>query len=136
MIDYDNDYTYRNFSMRYPDIAKDVVEIHYGENKLNLYMELKDGTRLAFYECDDSIGYLPKDESSMTEEECRKEFGIRLSRLMRFKGIMQSELSELTGITQASISQYINGKKSPTFYTVDKIARALDCSLEDLRYKF
>ena len=130
-----NEYLYKNFSMLYPDIAKDVIHIQEG-NDFDLYMELKDGSKVAFYDSDETLRYLPKDESSLTEEECRKEFGIRLSRLMRRKGIMQSELSELTGITQASISQYINGRKSPSFYTVDKIARALDCSIEDLRYKF
>ena len=135
MIDYENDCIYRNFSMRYPDIAKDVVETHYGDF-LDLNMELKDGTRMAFDNCTDCIRYLPKDESSMTEEEYRKEFGIRLSRRMRRKGMMQSELSELTGITQANISNYINGRTAPGLYTLDKIARALDCSLEDLRYKF
>lgn len=135
MIDYENDCIYRNFSMRYPDIAKDVVEIHYGDF-LDLNMELKDGTRLAFDHCEETLRYLPKDESSMTEEEYRKEFGIRLSRRMRRKGMMQSELSELTGITQANISNYINGRTAPGLYTLDKIARALDCSLEDLRYKF
>ena len=130
-----NEYLYKNFSMLYPDVVKDVVHIQEG-NDFDLYMELKDGSKVAFYDSDETLRYLPKDESSLTEEECRKEFGIRLSRLMRRKGIMQSELSELTGITQASISQYINGRKSPSFYTVDKIARALNCSIEDLRYKF
>lgn len=130
-----NEYLLKNFQMSYPHIASKVVDIHQGED-LELFMTLEDGSRMAYYEYDNSVRELPKDDLFLTEEECRKEFGIRLYRIMRHKGIMQKELSELTGITQASISNYINGRMSPTFFTVDKIARALGCSIEDLRYKF
>jgi transcriptional regulator with XRE-family HTH domain len=53
---------------------------------------------------------------------------------MALEGISQCELSERTGITQPSISDYMNGKKLPSFYTVDKIAKALGCSVDAFRY--
>ena len=38
----------------------------------------------------------------------------------------------MTGISYGQISKYINGQTEPSIYKVMKIARALDCSLDDL----
>ena len=54
--------------------------------------------------------------------------------MMYIKGITQSELSNCTDIPQYLISDYIRGKRTPSFYNVDKIAKALDCSVDELRY--
>jgi transcriptional regulator with XRE-family HTH domain len=70
----------------------------------------------------------------MTEETYRKEFGIRLRRLLRMKGMTQSDLADAIGITNAGLSGYINGKHTPSFYMVNKIARVLKCSVDELRY--
>ena len=45
-------------------------------------------------------------------------------------------IPNLTGLTQPNISQYMNGTKTPSFFTVDKIARALNCSTDDFRCIF
>ena len=47
----------------------------------------------------------------------------------------QKDLSKKTGISETMISRYMNGLSNPGFFVVDKIARALDCSMDDLRYR-
>lgn len=124
-----------NFKKQFPRFAEDAVE--YRENgPFELVVKLNNGRVISYYDTEQGIRRLPSDDSHLTEEECREEFGIRLCRVMYMKGITQSELSEMTGITQSNISNYITGRKTPSFYTVDKIARALNCSTEELRYKY
>ena len=124
-----------NFKKQFPCFADHAVEYR-KKGPFESVVKLDDGNVISYYDTEQGIRRLPSDDSRLTEEECREEFGIRLYRLMCDKGVTQPELSEMTGITQSNISNYINGRKTPSFYTVDKIARALDCSIEELRYKY
>ena len=126
---------YRNFSMFYRHLLKHVVIW----KQLDLYLllvEFDDGDICIYDDLSQSIRSVPKDPNAMTEEECRNEFGRRLVRLMGIKCITQTELSQMTNIPQYLISKYINGKTTPSFYNVDKIAKALKCSVDELRYVF
>lgn len=124
-----------NFKKQFPCFADHAVEYH-KKGPFELVVKLDDGHVISYYDTEQGIRRLPSDDTNLTEEECREEFGIRLCRIMYYKGVTQKELSELTGITQANISNYITGRQTPSFYKVDKIARALDCSIEELRYKY
>lgn len=68
----------------------------------------------------------------MTEEECRYEFARRLRGCMRDRGMTQTELSDLTDISQVTMSKYINGRALPGYYNISRLARALRCSVNDL----
>lgn len=69
----------------------------------------------------------------MTEQEWRKEFGRRLRRIAHLnKDYNQRELAEASGITEATISRYYNGLRSPTSENLIKIARVLDCTIDEL----
>ena len=130
-----NEMLLTNFKKQFPCFADHAVEYR-KKGPFELVVKLDDGHVISYYDTEQGIRRLPSDDSRLTEEECREEFGIRLYRLMYNKGVTQPELSEMTGITQSNISNYINGRKTPSFYTVDKIARALNCSIEELRYKY
>lgn len=99
-----------------------------------LLMNCKDGTTLLFNDLERTLTKIPSSTESMTKEQANMMFGILLRNVMSRKGITQQQLSELTGITQCQISKYTYGVSSPSFYTLDKIVRALGCSAEDLRY--
>jgi transcriptional regulator with XRE-family HTH domain len=51
---------------------------------------------------------------------------------MEYLELTQLELAKRAGLTQASISVYINGKVMPTAYTLAKLAKALIMSADDL----
>ena len=99
-----------------------------------MYVKLDDGDGLFYDNIDKSIRRLPKNSRDMNESECRQEFAFRLRRIMSQKNISQTELSESCGITQPQLSGYLTGKHTPNFYVVDKIAKALGCSVDELRY--
>ena len=69
----------------------------------------------------------------MTEREWREEFSRRLRRIAyRNKKYNQRQLAEASGINEVTISRYDNGLRSPTSENLIKIARALDCTIDEL----
>ena len=122
-----------NFKLHFPLDANHVVyyePIGYGCLEIKL-----DTDEVLIYEDPyHSVRRLPCDSDEMTEDQFRMEFGRRLRRIMEHKGVTQLELYELTGIPQCHISGYINGKHTPSFYIINKIAKALKCPVDDLRY--
>lgn len=103
-------------------------------NGSELEVKLNDGTALVYSDLDHSVRTILKNEADMTDYELNREFGLRLQSLLVDRCMSQVELSELTGIQQNAISRYIHGKLCPTYPTLVKMARALNCSLDDFRY--
>lgn len=65
-----------------------------------------------------------------------KEFGDYLRSLRKRKNLSIKELQELSGVSDAYISQIENGKKPiPSPRTLEKLHKYLDISLEDLLEK-
>lgn len=123
----------RNFSAYYHYMVDDVVDYRFIRGGYQLLL-MNDGRVYLYDDMCRSLRRLPLDPYNMTEEECRIEFGEALDRIMRVKRVTQYELSRRTGISQASLSNYIQCKVSPSFHVVDKIAKALDVSIEEFRY--
>lgn len=67
----------------------------------------------------------------MTEHEWLDIFGDNLVSLMRDWNMSQSELSQRSGISQSSISAYINKRKMPGVKALINIADVFDISLDD-----
>lgn len=65
----------------------------------------------------------------MTRQELQKHFAKQIKRRMRAIGIDQREIARRAGITEVSMSRYINGTRKPTYDIVIKIAQALECSV-------
>lgn len=48
------------------------------------------------------------------------------------KGISLESLSKLAGISQSALNNYENEKRSPSIYSLECIAKALECRISDL----
>lgn len=127
------EYIYKNFEHYFPQIAK-AASNHYYTEKLELMVELDNGDRYLYDEIFNSIRRLPRDADAMTKDEYKSDFGARLLKVMSWKGVTQEELAKRTGIPQSMISRYINGENDPSFYKVDRIARALGVSVDEFRF--
>ena len=128
------DFLIEQFRLYFPSISE--MAIRYEGDIFNfewLIVTLNDGDRIIFDYMERTIRRIPRDPGHITEREARREFGIRLRKLMFQRGMTQNDLSELTGIVRTTISDYITGKHSPSFYAVDKIAKALNCSTDEFR---
>lgn len=126
------DYLIHNFSCYYESLANIAEEYSFDKKTYELIAKLRDGRVIAYEEDNNTIRELPRDRDNLTEEEWRKEFGRRLKRIMWMKSVSQTELSERSGIGQTLISRYISGKANPSFYNVSKIARVLNCSIDEI----
>lgn len=134
MLEVDRDYyMVQNASRRYPEIIDQAVTF-YTDAEAEIRIVLENGKQYSYDMYTETIRLLP-NVYDMSEDECLYEFSFRLRRLMYRKGITQEMLSERTGIAQPLISRYINGKSCPSFYKVDKIAKAIGCSIDDLRLR-
>lgn len=52
--------------------------------------------------------------------------------ILKEKGLTLKAFSEISGISQPNLSNYINGNISPTLDTVEKIARSLNMDIREL----
>lgn len=123
----------KNFKMYFSGLAKLMTAVRSrGYDEYVVY--LNDNTSVIYDDFDHTIRRTPVNSRHMTEEECKREFSNRLRLIMYRKGITQLQLSKMTGIHQTMLSNYMSGKNMPSFYRVDLIAKALDCTMDDLRY--
>lgn len=127
------DWVFKNFESHFSEMADRVVE-YYNSGYMEITVRLNDGSVVLYDDLWDSITYLPPDSNNLSEEEFRLDFGRRLRKVMMLKRMTQTELTHMTGIPQYLISNYLNGKTMPSFYNIDKLAKALGCSTDELRY--
>jgi DNA-binding Xre family transcriptional regulator len=127
------DHIFENMQRYFPRFVEQIVEYHITEYD-EIVAKLTDGRVVIYDDRLHTIRTLPSDCSNLSESEYRTEFGIRLRKMMHRRGITQEELSDMTNIARPIISNYINGKNTPGLYNVDKIVKALNCSIDDLRY--
>ena len=68
----------------------------------------------------------------MNEQQFRQIFSRNLIKLLEDNAMDRFDLSNETGISEASLSKYINCKSTISAYRLMIIAEGLDCSVEDL----
>ena len=73
------------------------------------------------------IATLPKDKNRWKEK-----FSEKLREQMQKQNISKYDLSDKTGFTSMSIYYYMSGKNIPSAFAVARIAKALNCSVNDL----
>lgn len=61
-----------------------------------------------------------------------KEIGLRIFNRLNISGKTQAELADYLGVTQASVSNWVNGVKIPRMDKIDKICEFLNCTRSDL----
>ena len=127
------DRMYASLEANFPWIVRDMIETKM-RGDFEVIVKTVNGEVYSFNYLDCVLHRLPDDSNNMTEHECRSEFGRNLYRMILQRKMTQTELSRLTGIPQCQLSNYVRGKTCPSFYNVDKIAKALNCSMDELRY--
>lgn len=126
-------YLKEKVQMYYPYIANQAVDYE-KLDEYTLVIHTNDSRKHLYDLITDTMRMLPIDADNQTDEEFAYEFSLRLRKMMLLNHMGQTELSEATGISQPMISRYSSRKSYPDFRNLDKIARALNCSIDDLRY--
>lgn len=68
----------------------------------------------------------------MTEIEWLNFFGDNLTRMMYEYKLTQRDLSDMTGLSEATISKYVGKRQMPGIKAILNISYALGCSADDL----
>ena len=98
----------------------------------NLYeMTDADGTKYLY---DDISKGVRGQRQGYSHEEAQRvwmrEFGTRLGYILRARQMTAKDLAEQTGISVGSISGYINGKNVVSAFSLIKICKVLNASIE------
>ena len=127
-----NDYLHQVY-LYFPDLLGKVM---HAREYVQLMLLLETNSKYDyFYNLSNNVLIpIPKSDQDLDKESFRRIFGVLLRRALERSGLTQEELSEKTGIPQPNISDYLYGKHFPSFYQIDKMAKAMNCSVEDLRY--
>ena len=121
-------YLYENFKLYFPSIEKCCV----GWRQTDLFeleIDDKDGYTFIYNDMQHSFG---RKIDTSTDAGWKKEFARRLRKKIAMRGITQTNISELTGISQPLLSLYVQGKSLPSAQKVSALAKVLGCSVNDL----
>lgn len=123
-----DEHLYEDFKLYFPGFEKRCISWR-RTDVFELEIDDKDGSIYIYNDMDHSIG--PKFDTS-TDIGWKKEFARRLRKKIAMRGITQTNISELTGISQPLLSLYVQGKSLPSAQKVSSLAKALNCSVNDL----
>ena len=68
----------------------------------------------------------------MSDIEWLRNFGNTLNEILEYTNTSREELADILGMSQATISRYINGLQMPDIRTVLLIAHEFDWHVDDL----
>lgn len=68
----------------------------------------------------------------MSELEWLEMFGKNLKRIMKDSWVSQKELADAIGVSEATLSNYVNGRSMPTARSILNISYELSCDSSDL----
>lgn len=123
-----DEHLYEDFKLYFPGFEKRCISWRQTDT-FELEIDDEDGHVYIYNDMNHSFG--PKPDTS-TDAGWRKEFARRLRKKIAMKGINQTNISELTGISQPLLSLYTQGKSLPSAQKVSAIAKAIGCSVNDL----
>ena len=86
---------------------------------------------LFFHSVIHAISFLALDKTAIMCPE-KNSFNVRLEELLKAQHMTQKELAEKAGVTEAAISHYIKGDRTPRSFVLTRIALALGTTSEYL----
>lgn len=129
------------FASTYPLLAKEMRYYHQC-NGLQICVYLKDSAYCVYDYITNKIDqliypdekepYIEEDSFYESKQDYANYFSKNLRGWMHVRNMTSRELAKLSGISEVSISRYLNGKRIPDGYTIGKIANILKCKADDL----
>ena len=125
---------FNDFESHYFRLADKVIN-WYPSGKNEIIIVLDDGCVLRFdwitKYCQNIIES-EEDDYMKDEDSWKNNFANRLNQRMKNIFYTQERLAAETGISFVTINKYAKGKSIPSVYNLEKIARALKCSMYEL----
>ena len=130
-----SDYEVRElFLLYYPTKDENIIDqIYIGDDEYMFYID--DGSRVRFDNEHHTFTYIrPRNESmnNDADEIWTKEFSRKLKRKLTMVRMTQRDFAREIGVTERTVHRYLKGSCVPEFLTLRKMARVLDCSIDEL----
>lgn len=106
----------------------------YGNGDYEIVVILDDGSKLVYSQSTGTMRFLKNERVDISEEDWIKDFSMTLKHKVSMSGLTLQDISDITGISKVSISNYMNGKSMPSHYNMLKIAKALNCSVYEFTH--
>lgn len=106
----------------------------YGNGDYEIVAILDDGSKLVYSQSTGTMRFLKNERVDISEEDWIKDFSMTLKNKVSMSGLTRQDISDITGISKVSISNYMNGKSMPSHYNMLKIAKALNCSVYEFTH--
>ena len=125
------------YVLKYDPFATKIDVVSIDElNEWDLLIKFRDGKKVIY---DTYTNYYKEifynDIDELTDEQEKKEFAYRLRSIMSRNHITQYQLAELTNTSQVMISRYVRGESVPSAIVLRRIAKILNCSMDDFFYR-
>lgn len=122
-----------DFELYHNDISRHAVD-WYPNGRDEIIVILDDGNKVIYNGLRQTIRCIKPSlyNENLSDKEWSKLFGLKLKRIIHDKGLTQTELADLSGMSRVAVNSYIRGKKLPTIYNINKIAKALNYSISEL----
>lgn len=101
-------------------------------NTYEILITMENGEKYIFNEGTTAIRHLPTREQLLDDHVYDQEFMCRVRSAMMAAHIGVSNLAERTGISERTISRYLNMDSSPTTRNLHKIVNAIGCDILDV----
>lgn len=72
------------------------------------------------------------DSDFISDDVYAKRFAWKFRTAVYASGLSREDICDLAGISNGSLSNYMNGKKMPTIVNICKLAKILKCPVQDL----
>ena len=123
---------YNDFMRQHNALARNIIE-WCPLTETELILKDREGQLWVYDIIDGGVTpYFIREDLDLDEDKWRDRFSRRLRHKLRGVGITRNDLSDMTGISTVTLSKYLNGITTPSTYNLDKIARALNCSIRYL----
>lgn len=111
---------------------RDKVVLWAGQGKHTIRIRVSNGDTLEYNGSSDNLRIIHEPKAKTNDGDVRKNFAYNLLGRMAAAGHTQQTLSEDTGISQPTISNYIKALSTPSLTAALRIAEVLGCNLNDL----
>lgn len=108
---------------------------YYAIDKWDLFVQLNNGDKFIYDSFYNIIRFDLYEGDNLTDDQELNEFRKNLKKMIDRNYITQDELANRVGVDCKTISRYVTGRTIPDCLTLNKIAKALGCSVEDFFYK-
>jgi len=111
---------------------RDKVVLWASQGKHTIRIRVTNGDTLEYDGSSDSLRLIVEPKVKTSDGDVRKNFATKMIMRMLITGHTQQTLSEYTGISQSSISNYLKAISTPSLTAALKIAEVLQCDLNEL----